>query len=119
MPTAKKTGGIEPLPRYTMPDASAPPYEEIMRLLREYHRSPIGSSYYYVRAAEDFPTLCRIIPGTGKIFFHEIVDHEQHGISQDELQDAVAECPESYPVPGCYPISSHIEAKLRALMDFS
>lgn len=119
MPTAKKTGGIEPLPRYTMPDASAPPYEEIMRLLQEEARSPIGSSYYYIRALEDSASLCRIIPGTGKIFFHEIVDHAQHGISDDELENAVAECPESYPVPGCYPISSHIEAKLRALSDIS
>jgi hypothetical protein len=117
MPTAKKTGGIEPLPRYVMPDTSVPAYDEILNQLQEYHRSLIGKSYYYIRVENDAPALCRIMPGAGKIFFHEIVDHEKHGISEDDLEEAVSQDADSLSAPGFHPISSHIETKLRITLD--
>jgi hypothetical protein len=118
MATVKKISGREPLPRYVMPDASVPAYDEILNQLQEYHRSLIGSSYYYIRVVDDRTSLCRILPGAGKIFFHEIVDHETHGISDDDLEEAVSQGEGSFSTPGYYPVSSHIETKLRVILDF-
>jgi hypothetical protein len=118
MPTVKKIGGIEPLPRYVRPDTSVPEYDEILEQLQEYHRTLIGKSYYYIRVENDQSSLCRIVPGVGKVYFHEVVDHEKHGISHDDLEDAVKQDVGSFSTPGHYPISSHIETKLRVIFDF-
>jgi len=118
MPSAKKTVNIEPLPRYVMPDASVPAYDEILEQLQEYHRSLIGSSYYYIRTQKDRTYLCRILPGAGKLFFHEIVDHEKYGISEDDLEEAVSLGEGSFSTPGYFPVSGHIETKLRVILDY-
>ncbi|NTV00403.1 MAG: hypothetical protein HGA55_04685 [Methanoregulaceae archaeon] len=118
MSTMQKTGGIEPLPRYIQPDASVPEYDEILEQLQEYQRSFIGSSYYYIRAEKDNMFLCRILPGGGKIFFHEIVDHEKHGISEDDLEEAVCLDTGLLSRSGYHQISPHIESKLRVLLDY-
>lgn len=118
MPSVKKIGGIEPLPRYVMPDNSVPEYDEILEQLQDYHRSLIGSSYYYIRAENDRISLCRIVPGAGKIFFHEVVDHEKHGISSDDLEEAITQDAGSFSTPGYYQISSHIETKLQVVLEY-
>jgi hypothetical protein len=117
MSKAKKICGIDPLPRYIMPDASEPDYDLIMEQLHDYHKSQIGSSYYYIRTNEDALSLCRIVHGGGKIYFHEILDHEKHGISEDDLEEAVNLDPGSITTPGYHIISPHIETKLRTLLD--
>lgn len=117
MSTVQKIGGIEPIPRYLRPDASVPEYDEILEQLQEYHRSLIGSSYYYIRAENDKMFLCRILPGGGKIFYHEIVDHEKHGISEDDLEAAVSLDTGMLSKAGYYQISPHIESKIRVLLD--
>ena len=118
MPKSKSFQGIEPVPRYLKPDKSAPDYTLILEELADYHRSLIGSSYYYIRTGDDIPMLCRIVHGGGKVFFHEVVDHEQHGISEDDLETAVRDEAAAMDMPGHYVISPHIEMKLRALYDF-
>jgi len=118
MATAQKTGSIEPLPRYISPDASMPDYDEILEQLQEYQRSLIGSSYYYIRIEKDQMFLCRILPGGGKIFYHEIVEHEKHGISDDDLQTAVNLDTGLLVKTGYHQISPHIETKLRVLLDY-
>jgi len=118
MPTAKKIGGIEPVPRYVMPDASIPAYDEILEQLQEYHRSLIGSSYYYIRVENENVSLCRILPGGGKIFFHEVVDHDKYGISEDDIELAVNHDTGQFSVEGYHPISAHIESKLRVILDY-
>ncbi|MFA4877702.1 MAG: hypothetical protein WC586_09835 [Methanoregula sp.] len=118
MPSVKKTASIEPLPRYIMPDASVPAYDEILEQLQDYQRSLIGSSYYYVRTQNDRTNLCRIVPGAGKLFFHEVVNHEKHGISDDDLEEAVSLGAGTFTTPGYYPVSGHIETKLRVLLDY-
>ncbi len=118
MATSQKTRGIEPIPRYVMPDASIPEYDEILEQLQEYQRSLIGSSYYYIRIENDQMFLCRILPGGGKIFYHEIVDHEKHGISEDDLEEAVSLDTGQLSKEGYYQISSHIESKLRVVLDY-
>lgn len=117
MSTVQKTCHIEPLPRYIRPDAAVPEYEEILAQLQEYHRSLIGSSYYYVRMENNMKYLCRILPGGGKIYFHEIVDHGKYGITEDELEEAVSLDKGSFSTPGYYPVSSHIETKLRVTLN--
>jgi hypothetical protein len=117
MPSVQKTVVIEPLPRYIMPDASVPAYDEILEQLQEYHRSQIGSSYYYIRTEKERITLCRILPGAGKLFFHEVVDHEKHGISDEDLEEAVSLGEGRFTTPGYYPVSDHIETKLRVVLD--
>ena len=118
MPSVKKAGGIEPLPRYSMPDSSEPDYEEILEQVQEYQTSFIGNSYYYIRTDESYSSLCRIIHGGGRVFFHEIVDHRTHGISDEDLERAICEDFGIFSLPGHHPISPHIEMKLRALLDF-
>lgn len=118
MPSAKKISSEHSVPRYIMPDASEPDYRAILEQLQDYQSSLIGSSYYYIRAGEGDYSLCRIVPGGGKIFFHEIVDHEKHGISEDDLEEAIQQDTGQLTIPSHYPISPHIEQKLRVLLDF-
>jgi hypothetical protein len=118
MPSAKKLNHVDPVPRYIMPDASEPDYRAILEQLQDYQSSLIGSSYYYIRAGEGYCSLCRIVPGGGKIFFHEVVDHEKLGISEDDLEEAIQQDTGTLTIPSHYPISPHIEMKLHTLLDF-
>jgi len=101
-----------PVPQYVMPDRSVPEYRVILEQIREFHTPLIGKSYYYIRRNKEFVGLCRIIPGGGEIFFHEIVDHERYGISETELCDAVRNGGIRRETR-YYPISPGIETKLR------
>ena len=115
MAAAHDTNSNGPLPRYLMPDTSVPQYDEIMEHIQNYPRSCIGISYYYIRAERNEASLCRIVPGGGRIFFHEVVDHEKHGISGDEIDQVVTR--QAPVVPGYYPISPSIENKLKVLFE--
>lgn len=117
MPKAKRITGMDPLPRYIMPDESEPEYEIILKQLQDYRKSLIGKSYYYIRAGDEGCYLCRIVHGGGKVFFHEIVDHRQEGISDEDIEESVKMDTGSFTLPGHYHISPHIEMKLRALYD--
>lgn len=116
MPKAEKTG-IDPLPHYTMPGGAIPPYEQILKQVRNYDNCLIGSSYFYIRADDRGCWLCRIIHGGGGIFFHEIVDFENHAVSEDDIREAVRLGTGSFSIPDYYPISPHIEQKLRILYE--
>jgi hypothetical protein len=116
--TAERLAGSDPLPRYLMADRSEPDYEIILEQVQQYRKSLIGSSYYYIRIDDEIPCLCRIIPGGGKIFFHEVVDHHKHGISEDDITQAIKGDRGAFTLPDHYHISPHIEKKLRALLEF-
>jgi hypothetical protein len=115
MPKARKITGMAPLPHYVMPDASEPEYELILEQLQDYRQSLIGNSYYYVKAGDESCCLCRIIHGGGKVFFHELVDYDRHGISDEDIEESVIPDTGSLSLPGNYPISHHVEQKLRVL----
>lgn len=117
MPKAEKKSGITPLPHYAMPDGSIPPYELILEHIQHSANNLIGSSYFYIKADDRSCNLCRIIHGGGKIFFHELVDHEKNGISEDDINDAVRLGSGAFSIPDYYPISPHIEQKLRILYE--
>jgi hypothetical protein len=113
----RNTSGIEPLSRQMMPDVLAPAYDEIMAQNQDHHRCCIGISYYYIWAGKNEVALCRIVPGGGKIFFHEVVDHEKHGVTYDDIEEAVRRDTGLFSVPGYYPISIRIENKLKVLFE--
>ena len=113
MPPVKKAGGTGPASRSGLPDALFPDFNEMMRQLQEFPRSLIGLSYYYLRKDEDRISLCRILPSAGSIFFHEVVDHRNQGIAEDDLEDAIDTDTGRYSLAGYYPISAQIETKLR------
>jgi hypothetical protein len=117
MPKAKKITGIGALPPYAMPDGSIAPYEKILQQVQEIDNYRIGSSYFYIRADDKDCWLCRIIHGGGGIFFHELVDYEEHAISEDDIREAVRLGTGSFSLPEYYPISPHIEQKLRILYE--
>ena len=117
MPKVKNITGLAPLPQYIMPDESEPEYELILEQLQDYRKSMIGSSYYYIRAGDERSCLCRIVHGGGKIFFHELMDHRKHGISDEDIDDSIRRDTGSFSLPGYYPISPHVEQKLRILYD--
>jgi hypothetical protein len=115
MSKAKHINGIEPVPCYIMPDRSAPEYELIIEQLQNSGNSPIGSSYYYIIANDNRRSLCRIIHGSGTVFFHEVIDHEKYSISDSDIDEVVKPEREISSLPGHYQVSPDIETKLRAL----
>jgi hypothetical protein len=108
--------GDKAVPRYVMPDASTPDHETILEHLHEHHGSIIGSSYYYISTYAGESRLCRIVYGYGKIYFHETIDHEKHGISDDDIEHAIRLDAGAIGLPGLHLISPHIEIKLRILL---
>jgi len=106
---------VEPVPRYLMPDRSAPNYEQIIEQLQNCGNSPIGSSYYYVKVDENWHSLCRIIHGGGKVFFHEVIDHQKYSITDKDIDEVVKPERRISSLPGHYPVSPEIETKLRTL----
>ena len=52
------------------------------------------------------------------VYFHEIIDHMQYGISNEDIEQSVSLDPHTFPLPGHYRISPVIEKTLRALMEF-
>jgi hypothetical protein len=115
MPKAQKISGVEPLPRYSMPDESEPEYTLILNELQDDRRSIIGMSYYYIKSDPEGFALCRIIHGGGKVYFHEIVDHRKSGISDEDIELSAEMDPGTFELPGYFHISALVEQKLRAL----
>lgn len=114
MAKAQQINCIEPVPRYIMPDRSAPNYGLILEYLQNSQNLPIGQSYYYIIDSDDRRLLCRIIHGGGKIFFHEVIDHEKYSISEKDFDEAMKSGAESSFLPGYYYISSEIGMKLQS-----
>jgi hypothetical protein len=100
-----------------MPDESVPPYELILEQVQNFDHCMIGTSWYYIHADDYGCCLCRIVYGGGKIYFHEKVDHAIHGISHDDIREAVRLGQDSFSLEEYYPISPHIGQKLRVLED--
>jgi hypothetical protein len=113
MPAIQEMNGTGPLLRF-IPGMAELDYDQILEQLAESATSRIGSSFFYLRSMGDRISLCRIVHGGGKIYFHEIVDHRQQGITDSELEDAVQNDPGIFVVPGYHIISPFIETKLRS-----
>jgi len=96
--------------------------EEEQRLLFERleddRRSLVGSNYYFIRVLDAMPSLCRIPARPGNDCREEVLDHENHGISDFELEDAIRTMTGDRCQDGWYQMSGHIERKIRVLLEF-
>jgi hypothetical protein len=101
-----------------MSDQSTPNYELIIEELHNQGKSQVGSSYFYIKKGDDWCSLCRIVYGGGKVFFHEVVDHDKHGISEDDIDHAIKHGTALTKLPDHYFISPHIEMKLHTLFNY-
>jgi hypothetical protein len=93
--------------------------EILFNHLYEYRKSLIGSSHYFIKVEKGCISLCRMIYAGGKMYFSEIVNHREYGISDIEIEEAVTINCQNLCLDDHYRISPHIEKKLRALLDFS
>jgi hypothetical protein len=93
--------------------------DTLFKQLYEYRKSLIGSSHYYIKVEHGYISLCRMIYAGGKMYFSEIVNHQEYGISDIEIEEAVRLNCYNLSLADHYHISPHIEKKLRALLDFS
>ena len=80
-------------------------------------RAMVGKHYYFIRVGSEGPALCRVPLFTRGKLPREILDHIQHGVSDEDLYHAVGMKEGIHPPGGYYKISDHIEGKLRALLD--
>jgi hypothetical protein len=94
------------------PDLSA-----FMEGVEEEVRAIVGKHYYFIRVRPESVALCRVPLFTKGKFPREVMDHIQHGISDDDLYHAIGIRGGNTSPPGYYKISDHIEGKLRALFD--
>ena len=117
MTDVQKMGNVDLFPWNFGPSASEPDDTTILEHLQDYKASRIGNSYFYIQAGDTGPSLCRIVHGGGKIFFHEVVDHHKQGVSAKELEEAMGLDTDSFTLPGYYPVSHAIEMKLRSHSD--
>ena len=94
-----------------------PDLKEFMGGVEEDIRAMVGKHYYFIRVRGEGPALCRVPLFTKGKLPKYVVDHIQHGISDEDLYHAIG-VKEGNPSPeGYYKISDHIEGKLRALLD--
>src|SRR5512136_1567648 len=98
-------------------EGGEPDLQEFMGGVEEDIRAMVGKHYYFIRCSADGPALCRIPLFTRGKFPREVIDHAQHGISDDDLYHALGVREGNPAVQGYYKISDHIEGKLRALFD--
>ncbi|MGA2912226.1 MAG: hypothetical protein ABSE07_01785 [Methanoregula sp.] len=91
----------------------------LFKRLYEYRKSLIGSSHYYLKVEQGCISLCRMVYAGGKLYFSEVVNHQEYGISDIEIEEAVRLNCHNLCLADHYHISPHIEKKLRALLDFS
>jgi hypothetical protein len=92
-------------------------FDQIIAHLSEYGTAQIGHSYFFIRSQGNYAALFRTNLGYGRIYSSEVVDHHQYGISDDDIDHALRIAPPPSEIRGYYPVSRHIEKKLRVLFD--
>jgi hypothetical protein len=98
-------------------EGTDPDLKEFMGGIEDDIRALVGKHYYFIRVGVEGPALCRVPLFTRGKYPREIMDHIQHGISDEELYHAIGMKEGISSPQGYYKISDHIEGKLRALLD--
>jgi len=93
-------------------------YGIVLERIQKDRRSLVGNNYYFIRVRGSNPYLCRIPASPQRYSPEETLDHEQHGISGHELEEAIRNLMGDLCPDGCYQISGHIEHKIRVLLEF-
>jgi hypothetical protein len=81
----------------------------------ENRRLQIGSHYYWIRMVENNPELCRMAVRKDSLILHEVLENDNLGITNDDLEDAVRQDHGELMVSPEYRISNHIKRKLQIL----
>jgi hypothetical protein len=92
-------------------------YSGIIEWLLGRQESFIGSSYYYIREDQDRCVLCCLSITGGYLYSVDVIDHIGHGISNEDIDEAVRMIEGDPVIPGHFHIDIHIENKLRTLFD--
>jgi hypothetical protein len=78
-------------------------------------RLQIGSYYYWIRLIQSIPELCRLAVRRDSLILYEVLQHDNLGITNDDLEDAVRQADGELIVAREYRISNHIKRKLQIL----
>jgi hypothetical protein len=91
--------------------------DQIIAHLLESGTTTIGNSYFFIRAQGNNASIYRTNLGYGRIYSLEVIDHLSYGISDDDIDHALRVPDPECEIQGFYPVSEHIEKKLRILFD--
>ena len=111
----KKMSWLPVLP--LLDEGAEPDLGDFMGGIEDDIRAMVGKHYYFIRVDVAGPALCRVPLFTKGKFPREVMDHDQHGISDEDLYHAIGVKEGISSPQGYYRISDHIEGKLRALLD--
>jgi hypothetical protein len=75
----------------------------------------IGSHRYWIRVWGGITELCR--RKDDQLIAYEVLRHEQLGISDDDIEDAIRQANGEVTVNRDYPVSDHIRRKLQILYE--
>jgi hypothetical protein len=92
-------------------------FDQIIAHLSEYGTAMIGHSYFFIRSQGNYASLYRTNVGYGRIYSSEVIDHHACGISDDDIDHALRVARSPCEIAGYYPVSEHIEKKLRVLFE--
>ncbi|HVP94511.1 MAG TPA: hypothetical protein VMS89_04985 [Methanoregulaceae archaeon] len=92
-------------------------YSEIIEWIEGRRESFVGSSYYYIREDRERPVICRMKITGGYLYSIDVIDHDEHGITDDEIAHAIRFSGDEPDIPGHYHIDGHIGRKLHMLPD--
>jgi hypothetical protein len=91
--------------------------DQIIAHLLESGTTMIGNSYFFIRAQGNNASIYRTNLGYGRIYSSEVIDHPSCGISDDDIEHALRDPAPECEIQGFYPLTEHIEKKLRILFD--
>ena len=121
MLTLEQQDNKDLLPRYEYPgqlEENIPDlldYERMIEHLEEYGQPVIQSSYYFIRFHQGEYSLHRIMTA-GNLYSCGQVDHDEYGISDEDLEFAAGTPGEAFPFEGYFPVSGLIITKLEAIL---
>lgn len=97
--------------------AERPVQDSYLDCLGGDRRCAIGDCCYYITVLDNAAYLCRQPRDWRKGKDLEVVDHEHHGISTDEMEDTARKAAGDHLVDGHYPLSATMEQMLRAQLE--
>lgn len=115
MSTEKTQARRTSSPQYFIINKSEPQYELIKKQLLETTVSHPGSSRYFIHAGENSGSVCRIRAVNGTVLFYEILNHQEEGISDEEIREVLVNPANASPLPEYYYVTPQIEQKLRTI----
>ncbi|MDD1677376.1 MAG: hypothetical protein LUQ40_06540 [Methanomicrobiales archaeon] len=73
----------------------------------------VGEYFYWVRVSREIPELCRTGRHCGNLVHHEVLNHQNFGITDDDIDEIIRHT--CYPFMPEYRVSDRVKTKLQAL----